>query len=94
MLPGWGVANSPARPLLCSTPPGIVAFNGQRWRTLRNFALGALKEFGLGTRTIEDRVLEEAPCLLGEFQDSVGTAWTEKDRDLLWVCPREGVWVE
>ncbi|XP_024623897.1 cytochrome P450 2C11-like [Neophocaena asiaeorientalis asiaeorientalis] len=72
MLPGWGVANSPARPLLCSTPPGIVAFNGQRWRTLRNFALGALKEFGLGTRTIEDRVLEEAPCLLGEFQDSVG----------------------
>ncbi|XP_049559903.1 cytochrome P450 2G1-like [Orcinus orca] len=53
---------------------GIVASNGQRWRTLRNFALGTLKEFGLGTRTIEDRVLEEAPCLLGEFQDSVGTA--------------------
>ncbi|XP_061029367.1 cytochrome P450 2F3-like isoform X2 [Eubalaena glacialis] len=51
---------------------GIVVSNGQRWRTLRNFALGALQEFGLGTRTIRDSVLEEAPCLLGEFQDSVG----------------------
>ncbi|KAJ8777514.1 hypothetical protein J1605_014404 [Eschrichtius robustus] len=66
---------------------GIVVPNGQRWRTLRNFALGALTEFGLGTRTIRDSVLEEAPCLLGEFQDSVGTAWSEKDRDLLWVWP-------
>ena len=87
MLPGWGVANSPARPLLCSTPPGVVVSNGQRWWTLRSFALGALKEFGLGTRTIKDSVLEEAPCLLGEFQDSFGTAWSEKDRDLLWVWP-------
>ncbi|XP_006871580.1 PREDICTED: cytochrome P450 2F2-like [Chrysochloris asiatica] len=51
---------------------GIVFSNGPRWLTLRNFALGALKEFGLGTRTIEERVLEEATCLLEEFQATIG----------------------
>ncbi|XP_057349242.1 cytochrome P450 2F2-like isoform X3 [Manis pentadactyla] len=51
---------------------GIVFSNGQRWRTLRNFTLGALKEFGLGSRTIEGRILEEAACLLGELQATVG----------------------
>ncbi|XP_007537967.3 cytochrome P450 2F5-like [Erinaceus europaeus] len=51
---------------------GIVFSNGPRWHTLRNFALGALKEFGLGTKTIEERVLEEATCLLGEFQATLG----------------------
>ncbi|ELW72371.1 cytochrome P450 2F3 [Tupaia chinensis] len=51
---------------------GIVFSNGPRWLKLRNFALGALKAFGLGTRTMEDRVLEEAACLLGEFQATAG----------------------
>nr|XP_023507020.1 cytochrome P450 2F2-like [Equus caballus] len=51
---------------------GILFSNGQRWRTLRNFAVGALKEFGLGTRTVEERVLEETACLLGEFQALAG----------------------
>ncbi|MXQ96206.1 hypothetical protein E5288_WYG020159 [Bos mutus] len=50
-----------------------IAFSkGPRWPTLRNFALGALKEFGLGTQTIEERVLEEAACLLGDFQATGG----------------------
>ncbi|XP_012512417.1 PREDICTED: cytochrome P450 2F2-like [Propithecus coquereli] len=52
---------------------GIVFSNGPRWRALRNFALGALKQLGLGTRTIEEHVLEEATCLLREFQATVGT---------------------
>ncbi|XP_057170390.1 cytochrome P450 2F2-like [Ursus arctos] len=51
---------------------GIVFSNGRRWRTLRNFAMGALKEFGLGTRTIEERILEEAAYVLGEFQATIG----------------------
>ncbi|XP_069918297.1 cytochrome P450 2F5 isoform X6 [Oryctolagus cuniculus] len=54
------------------THGGILFSNGQRWRTLRNFTLGALKEFGVGTRTIEERVLEEAVCLLDEFQATAG----------------------
>ena len=33
---------------------GIVFSNGPRWRALRSFALKALRELGVGTRTIED----------------------------------------
>lgn len=51
---------------------GIVFSNGPRWRTLRNFALGALKEFGVGTSTIEERILEETACVLDEFQATMG----------------------
>nr|XP_031537670.1 cytochrome P450 2F5 isoform X1 [Vicugna pacos]XP_031537671.1 cytochrome P450 2F5 isoform X1 [Vicugna pacos] len=51
---------------------GIYCSNGQRWQTLRNFALGALKGFGLEMRTIKERVQEEAACLLGEFQATIG----------------------
>uniref|UniRef100_G1M0H6 Cytochrome P450 family 2 subfamily F member 1 n=1 Tax=Ailuropoda melanoleuca TaxID=9646 RepID=G1M0H6_AILME len=50
----------------------IVFSNGRRWPTLRNFAMGALKEFGLGTRTIEERILEEAAYVPGEFQATIG----------------------
>uniref|UniRef100_H0XTI9 Cytochrome P450 family 2 subfamily T member 1 n=1 Tax=Otolemur garnettii TaxID=30611 RepID=H0XTI9_OTOGA len=52
---------------------GIVFSNGPLWGALRNFALGALKEFGLGTQTIEEQILEEASCLLNEFQATIGT---------------------
>ncbi|XP_021506281.1 cytochrome P450 2F3-like [Meriones unguiculatus] len=51
---------------------GIVFSNGPRWRALRNFALGVLREFGVGTRTIEDRILEEAACVLEELQATIG----------------------
>ncbi|KAK7801151.1 hypothetical protein U0070_007065 [Myodes glareolus] len=51
---------------------GIVFSNGPRWKTLRNFALGVLRELGVGTGTIEDRILEEAACVLDEFQATMG----------------------
>ncbi|XP_059239951.1 cytochrome P450 2F2-like isoform X2 [Mustela nigripes] len=57
---------------------GILFSNGPRWWTLRNFALGALKEFGLGTRTIEERILEEAACLLGKFQATIGATFNPR----------------
>ncbi|XP_064149555.1 cytochrome P450 2F2-like [Loxodonta africana] len=62
---------------------GIVFFNRPRWQTLRNLALGALKEFGLGTLTIEKHVLEEAACLLSEFQATIGAAQPGKLRGLV-----------
>ncbi|XP_070620926.1 uncharacterized protein [Erythrolamprus reginae] len=47
---------------------GIVYGTGQRWRELRRFAIGTLKNFGMGKRSMEQRVKEEAQFLVAEFR--------------------------
>ncbi|XP_043851492.1 cytochrome P450 2F2-like [Dromiciops gliroides] len=52
---------------------GIAFSNGPRWHTLRTFTMGALKDMGLGTRSIEERIQEEAAALckeLGQTRDA------------------------
>lgn len=66
-------------------PPGTLFSNRPRQRTLRVFALAVRKELGSGTRTIRERVLEEAACLLGEFQATIGAACWRKQGGLVWV---------
>lgn len=77
----------PTTPTPNTSPKAQRFSNGPRWPMLRNFALGALKEFGLGMRTIEERVLEEAACQLGEIQATGGTAWKKRGT----ICGR-GLW--
>lgn len=66
---------------------GILFSNGPRWWTPRNFAVGALKELGLGTRTIQAHVLEAASCLLDEIQATIGAAWPGGQKGLVWEWP-------
>ncbi|KAK2088515.1 hypothetical protein P7K49_034422 [Saguinus oedipus] len=54
-----------------------------RWRTLRNFALGA-PDFRLGTPGVEVRILEVAAGLL---QATIGAAWPGEQKGLVWVWP-------
>ncbi|XP_072406295.1 cytochrome P450 2K1-like [Chiloscyllium punctatum] len=51
---------------------GVAFSNGKLWRENRKFVISALRDFGMGKKSIEDRISEEASFLVNVFESHKG----------------------
>ncbi|XP_077939898.1 cytochrome P450 2K1 [Gasterosteus aculeatus] len=51
---------------------GIIFANGESWKEMRRFALSNLRDFGMGRKAAEDKIIEEIQYLIEVFERHEG----------------------
>ncbi|KAM3930499.1 cytochrome P450 2B11-like [Leptodactylus fuscus] len=69
----------PYMPIFSTTSKGYGVFfsNGENWKVMRRFTLSTLRDYGMGKRTIEDRITEESECLVRTLRSYEGKPFSD-----------------
>ncbi|XP_015272809.1 PREDICTED: cytochrome P450 2K4-like [Gekko japonicus] len=51
---------------------GVVFSHGENWKVMRRFMLTTLRDYGMGRKTTEDRIVEECHFLIQKFESYKG----------------------
>ncbi|KAF3850275.1 hypothetical protein F7725_019994 [Dissostichus mawsoni] len=54
---------------------GLIWSNGESWREMRRFAMTSLRDFGMGKRASEDKIIEECTYLIDVLKKCKGEAF-------------------
>uniref|UniRef100_A0A3Q2PJ91 Cytochrome P450 2K1 n=1 Tax=Fundulus heteroclitus TaxID=8078 RepID=A0A3Q2PJ91_FUNHE len=65
---------------------GIAWANGDSWKEMRRFALVKLKDFGMGKKACEEKIIEECQLLIQEFKKFKGEAFDMSQHVNYAVC--------
>ncbi|XP_066560014.1 cytochrome P450 2M1 isoform X1 [Amia ocellicauda] len=58
---------------------GLLVSSGARWKELRRFSITTLKNFGMGRRSLEERIKEEATYLIEALRKHGDSAFNPKE---------------
>ncbi|XP_013390825.1 cytochrome P450 2H1 [Lingula anatina] len=59
---------------------GVIFKSGHEWKELRRFTLSSLRDLGLGRKSLQERIQDEARYLVQNIEDENGKAFSPSDR--------------